>query len=80
VLPMEAVPAGLRNRRVTLWARPRFHFVTYLLRHGELMKFVAVFHSDYYSEGWDQTGDTALLWRHFEGTRPAGLIMSQAVV
>jgi len=70
VLPMEAVPAELRRKEVILWAGPRLHLVHYPLRRGELMNLVAVFHSDHYAEGWDQQGDTALLWRHFEGTRP----------
>lgn len=70
VLPMNQVPAGLRENRVVLWAGPRLHLVTYPLRRGEVMNLVAVFHSEQYSEGWDQAGDTTLLTRHFEGTRP----------
>jgi 3-hydroxybenzoate 6-monooxygenase len=70
VLPMAEVPEALRQARVVLWAGPRLHLVHYPLRRGELMNVVAVFHSDHYEEGWDQAGDTALLWRHFEGTRP----------
>jgi salicylate hydroxylase len=70
VLPMAQVPEALRQARVVLWAGPRLHLVHYPLRRGELMNLVAVFHSDHYEEGWDQAGDTALLWRHFEGTRP----------
>lgn len=70
VLPMGEVPSGIPRREVVLWAGPRIHLVHYPLRRGELMNLVAVFHSDHYSEGWDQKGDTALLWRHFEGTRP----------
>ena len=70
VLPMEQVPEDLRQTRVVLWAGPRIHLVHYPLRRGELMNLVAVFHSDHYEEGWDQAGDTALLWRHFAGTRP----------
>lgn len=70
VLPMESVPEAMRERRVVLWAGPRLHLVHYPLRRGEEMNLVAVFHSDHYAEGWDQAGDPALLWRHFEGTRP----------
>ena len=70
VLPMQDVPPELRRQEVVLWAGPRLHLVHYPLRRGELMNLVAVFHSDHYAEGWDQKGDTALLWRHFEGTRP----------
>ncbi|GGG23419.1 salicylate hydroxylase [Caldovatus sediminis] len=70
VLPMDRVPPGIARREVVLWAGPRIHLVHYPLRRGGLMNLVAVFHSDHYSEGWDQQGDPALLWRHFEGTRP----------
>jgi salicylate hydroxylase len=70
VLPMDAVPAGIPRDIVQLWAGPRLHLVHYPLRRGELMNLVAVFHSDHYAEGWDQAGDTGLLWRHFAGTRP----------
>ena len=70
VLPMAEVPPEIPRDVVQLWAGPRLHLVHYPLRRGELMNLVAVFHSDHYSEGWDQAGDTALLWRHFEGTRP----------
>ncbi|MCB4825200.1 3-hydroxybenzoate 6-monooxygenase [Roseicella aerolata] len=70
VVPMESVPAGMRENRVVVWAGPRLHLVHYPLRRGELMNLVAVFHSDHYAEGWDQAGDPKLLWRHFQGTRP----------
>jgi salicylate hydroxylase len=70
VLPMAQVPEGIPRDIVQLWAGPRLHLVHYPLRGGALMNLVAVFHSDHYAEGWDQAGDTALLWRHFEGTRP----------
>jgi len=70
VLPMDQVPEGIPRDVVQLWAGPRLHLVHYPLRRGELMNLVAVFHSDHYAEGWDQAGDTALLWQHFEGTRP----------
>lgn len=70
VLPMDRVPPGIPRDIVQLWAGPRLHLVHYPLRRGELMNLVAVFHSTEYSEGWDQAGDAALLWRHFEGTRP----------
>lgn len=70
VLPMDQVPDDLRQTSVVLWAGPRIHLVHYPLRRGELMNLVAVFHSDHYEEGWDQAGDTALLWQHFASTRP----------
>jgi 2-polyprenyl-6-methoxyphenol hydroxylase-like FAD-dependent oxidoreductase len=80
VLPMEAVPDGIPRDLVQLWAGPKLHLVHYPLRRGELMNLVAVFHSDHYAEGWDQAGDRALLWRHFEGTRPEVRAMLEKIV
>ncbi|WP_431282771.1 3-hydroxybenzoate 6-monooxygenase [Humitalea sp. 24SJ18S-53] len=70
VLPMDQVPAGVPRDEVLLWGGPKMHLVHYPLRRGELMNLVAVFHSDEYSEGWDSSGDTDLLWKHFAGARP----------
>ena len=70
VLKREDVPEDLWSPDVVLWAGPRSHLVHYPLRRGELFNLVAVFHSDHYSEGWDEAADTSLLWRHFQGQRP----------
>jgi 2-polyprenyl-6-methoxyphenol hydroxylase-like FAD-dependent oxidoreductase len=70
VLPMAEVPEGIDTDSMTIWVGPRIHLVHYRLRRGALMNLVAVFHSDRYSEGWDEAGDVAELQRHFEGARP----------
>lgn len=70
VLPMAEVPDGIDTDSMTIWVGPRIHLVHYRLRRGALMNLVAVFHSDRYSEGWDEAGDVAELRRHFEGARP----------
>jgi salicylate hydroxylase len=79
VLKREDVPADLWNPDVVLWAGPRTHLVHYPLRRGELYNLVAVFHSDHYSEGWDQAGDPALLHAHFEGQVPSVLRMLEKI-
>ncbi len=79
VLKREDVPADLWNPDVVLWAGPRTHLVHYPLRRGELYNLVAVFHSDHYSEGWDQAGDPALLHAHFKGQVPQVLRMLEKI-
>jgi salicylate hydroxylase len=79
VLKREDVPADLWNPDVVLWAGPRTHLVHYPLRRGELYNLVAVFHSDHYSEGWDQAGDPALLHAHFQGQVPSVLRMLEKI-
>jgi 3-hydroxybenzoate 6-monooxygenase len=70
VLPMSEVPEGLPTDDMSIWVGPKTHLVHYRLRRGELMNLVAVFHSDRYSEGWDESGDPTELWRHFEHQQP----------
>ncbi|MBI4275237.1 MAG: 3-hydroxybenzoate 6-monooxygenase [Rhizobiales bacterium] len=79
VLKREQVPADLWQPDMLLYAGPRTHFVQYPLRRGELYNLVAVFHSDHYSEGWNQEGDTALLHSHFKGQRPEVLRMLERI-
>ncbi len=79
VLKREAVPEDLWQPDVVLWAGPRTHLVHYPLRRGELYNLVAVFHSKQYVEGWNAEGDTALLWKHFEGQRPEVLRMLERI-
>ncbi len=69
VLRRDEVPEDLWGPDVVLWAGPKSHLVHYPLRRGKLFNLVAVFHSDRYSEGWDETGDADELWQHFEGVR-----------
>jgi salicylate hydroxylase len=79
VLKREDVPEDLWKPDVVLWAGPRTHLVHYPLRRGELYNLVAVFHSDHYSEGWDQAGDPALLHAHFNGQVPQVLRMLEKI-
>lgn len=52
------LPDGLIKREATVWAGPRRHLVTYLLRGGSLVNVVAVEdRRAWVSEGWSQRGD-----------------------
>lgn len=70
VLPIADVPEELAADRVTLWAGPKTHLVTYPLRRGEIFNIVAVFHSDRYEQGWDVYGDPEELVERFDGQHP----------
>ena len=70
VLPIEDVPEHMGQHRVTLWAGPKTHLVTYPLRRGEIFNVVAVFHSDRYEQGWDVYGDPEELTERFSGQHP----------
>ena len=67
VLPIDKIPSHIAERRVTLWAGPKTHLVTYPLRRGEIFNIVAVFHSDQFEKGWDVYGDPAELHERFAG-------------
>ncbi|MEM8840495.1 MAG: FAD-dependent oxidoreductase, partial [Pseudomonadota bacterium] len=52
------LPEGLIKREATVWAGPRRHLVTYLLRGGSLVNVVAVEdRRAWVAEGWAQRGD-----------------------
>lgn len=70
VLPRAEVPDDLWSPDMTVWVGPRTHLVHYPLRGGQFYNLVAVFHSDRYTEGYDEAGDAEELWSHFRGERP----------
>lgn len=54
-----------------VWAGPGRHAVTYRIRRGELINFVAVVETDRWrNESWDQPGDPAELADDFGGWAP----------
>lgn len=65
VLKTEDVPDNLRTNTMTLWAGEKTHMVQYPLRGGDLFNLVAVFHSDKFSQGWNDAGDPAELQASF---------------
>jgi len=67
-LPAERVPESLRQPVATVWVGPGRHLVTYLLRRGTLVNFVAVEEvSDWTEEGWSAPGDPAVLAAAYAG-------------
>lgn len=42
LIPMDDLPSGMRQNRVTAWLAPRFHAVQYPIRGGALMNVVVV--------------------------------------
>lgn len=68
IVPAERLPEGLVAPDATVWAGEGRHLVTYYLRAGELVNFVAVEDSaDAKPEGWSAPGDPDRLRNHFEG-------------
>ena len=63
-----ALPAGLVSPTATVWVGPGRHLVTYYLRRGTLVNFVAVEErAAWTEENWSQAGDVSALRRAFEG-------------
>lgn len=71
LIQASAIPAGLVPPDATVWAGPGKHFVSYYVRGGDLVNFVAVQErSDWRDESWMQPGDSAELRAAFDGWRP----------
>ncbi len=65
VLKTSDVPEELRWQMMVIWAGEKTHLVQYPVRGGELFNLVATFHSEKFSEGWDNFGDAAELHERF---------------
>jgi salicylate hydroxylase len=66
VVPMERLPARLRQRHGMTWIGPHGHVVTYPLRRGELLNFVtAIERDDWLIESWSEAGTVAECRRDF---------------
>jgi len=71
VVPKEALPDGLISPDATVWVGPQHHFVTYYVRSGRLINFVAVQErSDWINTGWSEQGDITELRDAFKGWHP----------
>ncbi len=67
VIPVEALSVNVKPE-ACVWAGPGKHLVTYYLRGGHDVNFVAVEErSDWRSESWREEGDVAQLRRAFAG-------------
>jgi salicylate hydroxylase len=67
-VPAEALPPGLVNPTATVWVGPGRHLVTYYLRRGHEVNFVAVEERDRWTEeNWSAPGDIEELRAAFAG-------------
>lgn len=67
-VPTDQLPRDLVSPNVTVWAGPGRHLVTYYLRGGSLVNFVAVEEqAEWSAEGWSAPGDPEQLRRGFDG-------------
>ncbi len=72
VVPTAELPPGLIEPDATVWVGENRHLVTYYLRGGELINFVAVEErSDWREESWTRPGDLNELRAAFGDWHPA---------
>lgn len=71
VVEANKLPKGLIKPNANLWVGPGKHFVSYYLRGGELINFVAVQQrNDWQKESWNEPGDISELRKTFDGWHP----------
>lgn len=71
LVPADRLAPGTVAPEATVWAGPGRHLVTYFLRGGSLVNFVAVEERpEGLAEGWVAPGDPEILRRGFEGWHP----------
>ncbi|MFT5996153.1 MAG: salicylate hydroxylase [Glaciecola sp.] len=71
VIEANKLPKGLIKPNVNLWVGPGKHFVSYYLRGGELVNFVAVQErKSWQKESWNEPGDISELRKTFAGWHP----------
>ena len=61
LIPIDAVPARLREHVVTLWLGPRAHVVHYPVKGGAALNVVAIIREDWDKEEWSTPGDPEIL-------------------
>ena len=80
VLRADQLPKGLIEPSATVWVGPAAHLVTYYLRGGELVNFVAVQErSQWRSESWSEPGNLDELRSVFGDWHPAASALINAV-
>jgi salicylate hydroxylase len=71
VVEANKLPKGLIKPNANLWVGPGKHFVSYYLRGGDLVNFVAVQErTDWQKESWNEPGDINELRDTFDGWHP----------
>ena len=66
VINEDEFPQDLKTNSMTIWAGEKTHLVHYPLRSGKLYNLVAVFHSNKFSDGWNDFGDPNELIESFK--------------
>jgi salicylate hydroxylase len=71
VVEANKLPSELIKPNANLWVGPGKHFVSYYLRGGDLVNFVAVQErTDWQKESWNEPGDINELRQTFDGWHP----------
>lgn len=71
VVPAEVLPEGIVEPAATAWLGSRQHFITYYVRRGELINYVAVVENDdWREESWDVAADRRELSEPFRDWHP----------
>lgn len=71
VVEAKKLPNELIKPNANLWVGPGKHFVSYYLRGGDLVNFVAVQErTDWQKESWNEPGDINELRQTFDGWHP----------
>lgn len=71
VVEANKLPKGLIKPNANLWVGPGKHFVSYYLRGGDLVNFVAVQErTDWQKESWNEAGNINELRNTFNGWHP----------
>ena len=79
-VPARALPKGLVRPSATVWVGPGRHLVTYYLRRGDTVNFVAVEERDAWTEeSWSEKGDLGAMRAAFAGwSREATAVLEAA--
>jgi len=67
LVPAASIPEGTIEPKLNIWVGPGRHFVSYFVRGGTLVNYVAVVEEDWRTESWTTPGDKRSLARHFAG-------------
>lgn len=71
VVEVSKLPKGLIKPNANLWVGPGKHFVSYYLRDGDLVNFIAVQErTDWHKESWNEPGDISELRDTFADWHP----------
>ncbi|WP_065755831.1 FAD-dependent monooxygenase [Bradyrhizobium paxllaeri] len=70
IVPVDAVPKGVRCHEVVLWVGPAFHIIYYPLRNRTELNIVAVFKTDTFAQKNNPAAHKAELQHTYRDTHP----------